>query len=176
MKINPPSSSSRGLTSRALRVTCPWESVWFCWPHFLFWECCTGIRNFTTRNPAKSWVSIHLLCSVPTHQVFKKSHGTTLKCMQSHSAFLPFWFKLFCSDMCNEKIIYNRIVLDLKEWAIISKNHRVVEGTLDLPLLTVVLPILVCEWVSYKVLCYLHQISYPLQSSLHLAFEPQWQG
>ncbi len=107
---------------------------------------------------------------------FPKSHGTTLKCLQSHSAFLPFWFKLFCSDMCNEKIIYNRIVLDLKEWAIISKNHRVVEGTLDLPLLTVVLPILVCEWVSYKVLCYLHQISYPLQSSLHLVFEPQWQG
>ncbi len=65
--------------------------------------------------------SFIMLCSYAPG--FQKSHGTTLKCMQSHSAFLPFWFKLFCSDMCNEKIIYNRIVLDLKEWTIISKNY-----------------------------------------------------
>lgn len=121
MKINPPSSSSRGLTSRPLRVTCSWESVWCCWPRFLFWECCTGIRNFTTRNPAKSWVSINLFCSVPTHQV--SQNHTELSSSICRAAFLLFWFELFCSDMWNEKFIHNPIDLDLKEWAVSGWGH-----------------------------------------------------
>lgn len=163
MKINPPSSSSRGLTLLPLRVTCSWESVWCCWPHFLFWECCTGIRNFTTRNPAKSWVSINLFCSVPVHQVSQNHLDLSSSVLRGNSDFLPLWFKLFCSDMCNEKCIHNPIDLDLKEWAISSKKPWSGWEHTWSSLLTAVLPIWECEWVSYTVhtLFTPNLISYP---------------